>query len=96
MVDLWCLGSFTSSELLKVYSIHYSKPSNYHFTYLDSCFMFFNLFVSIRSTRTKVQTASVKSLLNPGACGFIKAFLYKKKHVKNKLTKTLTKITKIC
>ena len=26
----------------------------------------------------KVEMASVKSLLNPGACGFIKAFLYEK------------------
>ena len=48
---------------------------NYHFTYLNSSFIFFNLAVS---TLAKVAMASVKILLNPGTCGFIKAFLYEK------------------
>ena len=78
MVDLCCLGSFTCSELLKIYSIHYPKASKYHFTYLASCFMLFDLAVSVKSTWKKVQTASAKNLLNPGACGFIKAFLKKR------------------
>ena len=48
---------------------------NYHFTYLNSSFTFFNLAVS---TWVMVSMASVKSLLNPGACGFTKAILYEK------------------
>lgn len=39
--------------------------------------MLFDLAVSVKSTWKKVQTASVKNLLNPGASGFIKAFLKK-------------------
>ena len=77
MVDVWCLSRPFYFFWVTISLFHrlLKTLKNYHFTYLNSSFIFFNLAVS---TLAKVAMASVKSLLNPGACGFIKAFLYEK------------------
>ena len=49
-----------------------------NFRYLNSSVMLFSLAVSVRSTWAEAEVASVKSLLNLGASGFVKVFLYKK------------------
>ena len=77
MVDVWCLPRLFYVFWVTISLFHrlLRTLKNYHFTYLNSSFIFFNLSVS---KWAKVAMASVKSLLNPGACGFIKAFLYVK------------------
>ena len=56
--------------------------------------MLFHLADHIRSTWTKVKMESAKSLLNPGACGFIKSS-DTKNYVANELKLRIQKLEKI-